>query len=76
MELVALTGAVGDHNRIETDILEALQAAGFGNLGVEAGIGDTTRSVSGTLNDNEDDLEEEEEVAFMSKLVLNACLPF
>src|SRR5271165_6768181 len=36
MELVPLPCAVSHHNRMETDILEALQTQGAGHLGVEA----------------------------------------
>jgi hypothetical protein len=36
MELVPVPGAVSHHNRMETDILEALQSHGAGHLGVEA----------------------------------------
>src|SRR5208282_2541065 len=36
MELVPLPCAVSHHNRMETDILEALQTHGAGHLGVEA----------------------------------------
>jgi hypothetical protein len=36
MELVPLPGAISHHNRVETDILKALQTQGAGHLGVEA----------------------------------------
>ena len=36
MELVPLACAVGHHNRMETDILEALQTQSAGHLGIEA----------------------------------------
>src|ERR1700719_3538054 len=36
MELVPLPGAISHHNRMETDVLEALQTQGAGHLGVEA----------------------------------------
>ena len=36
MELVPLPSAVDHHDRMETDILEALQTQGAGYLGVEA----------------------------------------
>jgi hypothetical protein len=38
MELVPLPGAISHHNRMETDILEALQTQGAGHLGVEAAV--------------------------------------
>jgi hypothetical protein len=38
MELVPLACAVSHHNRMETDILEALQTQSAGHLGVEAAV--------------------------------------
>jgi hypothetical protein len=38
MEFVPLPRAIGHHNRMETDMFEALQTQSTGHLGVEAAV--------------------------------------